>query len=160
MKRVLFVLIAGVLFASCSQQPKEKNDKEEFLSLTIQEILINPMDYEGKIIEFEGIIDHVCRHSADKMRVKPIDDADFSLLVMLGEFTGKFDRSFEGEFVTCRGALKVELRNLYALTEGEHEHEPGDHSCETTEQAIKKMTEMGIDPEIRAFVELKSFEIK
>ncbi len=162
-RTALFVLIAGMLMFSCGEQPKEKEDKDvadEVVSLSIIDILKDPYEYEGKTVSFDGIINHVCRHSGDKMRVNPKDNDDYSILVMLGDFINQFDTDFEGEAITCRGVLKTEIRDIDEPAEEEHEHAPGDHTCETTEEAIKKMEKLGIEPEIRAYIELESFEIK
>ncbi len=188
MKKMVFnVLTAGLFFMfSCAEQPKEKEVTDDVLSLTIVEMVTNPMEYEGQHISFEGIIGHLCRHSGDKMRVLQEDDSDYSILVMLGKFADKFDTGFEGHHILAQGVLKTEVRELTVSDEQqdmhkhdegrdhehehkeefeheeeyEHEHEPGDHACETTAKAVKKMQELGIDPEIRTFIELQSFEIK
>lgn len=160
-RKVLFVLMAGVLMFSCGEQPKEKEAAEEVLSLSIIEILEDPLEYEGKVVSIDGIISHVCRHSGDKMRVMPeVDKEDYTILVMLGDFMNTIDAGFEGESITCQGKLKVEIRDIDEPAQEDHGHEAGDHTCETTEEAIKRMKELGIEPELRPLIELESFEIK
>jgi len=159
-RRILFISIAAVLMFSCVEQPKEKEAVEDVYSLTISEMVTNPLDYEGSKVSFDGVIGHMCRHSGDKMRVLQEDDPDYSILVLLGNFADKFSPDFEGEHITVNGMLKTEIRNLEQPVEGEHDHEPGDHSCESTEEAIKKMEELGIEPEMRSYIKLESFEIK
>ncbi len=160
-RKGLFILVAFILMLSCGEQPKEEEAVKEKLELSVIEMVTNPMEYENKNVTFEGVIGHICRHSGDKMRVLQKDDSDYSILVMLKDFTDKFDTRFEGEYISAQGTLKTEMRDLGQQNEDEeHDHQEGDHSCETTKEAIKRMNELGINPEIRTFIELQSFEIK
>ena len=163
-------MFAMAVMASCGPQATEQTGlvAEDHL---IAEIVSNPLDMEDHIVRFEGTIGHICRHSGDKMRVVQTDDDAYSILVMLGDFTPNFNPEMEGRMVVATGVLKTEIRNLDALNDGhvhgddcdhedEHAHGEEDHECASTEEAIARLKERGIDPDIRVYVELTAFELK
>jgi hypothetical protein len=170
MKKALLALFAGILMVSCGTQDARQAEAvaEEYL---ISGIVGNPLELEDHLVSFEGTIGHICRHSGDKMRVVQTDDEAFSILVMLGDFTPSFNPELEGRHVVATGIVKTEVRNLDALNE-EHVHgedcdhedeahaEGEDHECASTEEAIARLKERGIDPDIRVYVELTAYELK
>lgn len=163
-------LFAGILMASCGTQETRQTETVagEYL---IAGIVSNPLELEDKLVTFEGTIGHICRNSGDKMRVVQTDDEAYSIQVMLGDFTPAFSPEFEGRHVVATGIVKTEIRNLDALNEEhehgedcdhgdeEHAHEEG-HECASTEEAIARLKERGIDPDIRVYVELTAYELK
>lgn len=160
LKRILGIAFAVVVMISCNQVQQQSDVASMSL---IKELVAEPLAYDGKEVSFEGVITHICKHSGDKMRVNQADDADFSIMVMLEQFTPQFNAAFEGKHVKLTGVLKTQVRNLDAI-EHNHDHDHAHdgeegHGCSSTEQAIATMKERGITPDIRAFIELKSFEI-
>ncbi len=165
MKRFFFILFAGLVMAACGNQAGQQNETE-VQAYTIEQLAHEPLSFEGQTVKFEGIIGHICQHSGDKMRVVQVDNDAFSMQVMLGDLMHNFSMEHEGSLVAVTGTLKTVVRNLDALEEAEahdhdhdHEHEEG-HDCASTTEAIKRMAEKGIDPDIRTYVELLAFEIK
>ena len=168
MKKYLLMIVAGLFLAACGTAPGEQGEAvvEAF---SIEELAIEPMKFEGKTVQFEGLISHICRHSGDKMRVVQTDNDAFSMQIMLGDLMNEFTVEHEGREVAVTGVFKTLVRNLDALEEAEHhhdyehendhEHEDG-HACTSTEEAIRRMAEKGIDPDIRPYVELLAFELK
>jgi len=158
-KRIAIIAMTGLIIYSCGQV-KEKQTESAELKL-ISELVSDPLGFEDKEVVFEGVITHICKHSGDKMRVNQVSDNDYSIMVMLEEFQTQFSQEFEGKFVRVNGVLKTVVRNLDEL-EHDHDHahdgEEG-HECSSTEEAIQKLQEKGITPDIRAFIELKGFEI-
>ncbi len=156
----IFALITGFLF-SCATKT-EKKAEDTIPEPTITELISNPMDFDGKEVAFTGIISHVCKHSGDKMRIMQ-EDSELSVLVMLGDFTGQITPENEGEKVAVNGLVAVTLRNMEAIEDEHahegHEHEKG-HECASTEEALAKMKEKGIDPDFRVVVNLKKYELK
>lgn len=159
-KLFIFAVIAGFLFACATKT--EKKAEETILEPTITELISNPMDYDGKEVAFTGVISHVCKHAGDKMRVMQ-EDTELSVLVMLGDYTGVITPENEGETVTVSGLVAVSLKNMDAIEE-EHKHEGEEHEegheCASTEEAIAKMKEKGIDPDFSVAVNLKKYEVK
>lgn len=162
MKRFILSLLTGLLLYSCgSQNPEQSN--QDLNETEILQIVSEPMGYENQHVKFEGIIGHVCRHSGDKMRVFQKDDNDYSVMVMLGDFSGSISQEFEGKEVTATGVVKTEVLNMDALSDHEAgnggEQEDG-HNCASTEEAIARLKERGIDADIAVYVEMTDFEIK
>lgn len=165
MKRLILLLFAGMFIAACGTQTQQYADAQDY---TIEQLAHDPMSFEDKTVRFEGVIGHICQHSGDKMRVVQTDNDAFSMLVMLGDMMHNFNPQHEGSIVSVTGTLKTVVRNLDALAEAEahdhdhdhdHDHEEG-HDCSSTTEAIRRMAEKGIDPDIRPYVELLAFEIK
>lgn len=150
----LVLFLALFMMISCGEQPKEEETKKEVVSLSVIEMVTNPLEYEGEYVVFEGVVGHICRHSGDKMRVLQKDDTDYSVLVQLGKFANKFDTELEGNLITVEGVLQTEESGLDVPLEDE------DHECETTKEAIRTMEELGIDPKIRTYIDLERFGIE
>jgi hypothetical protein len=162
MKRFALAIVAGLFFFACGQQTATQEEAVEIYQ--IAELISNPMEFEDQEVRIEGIINHICRHSGDKMRVAELEGEGLSIQVMLGEFASQFSPEFEGQEIVLTGILKTVVRNLDAL-EAAHVHEEGEeheegHECASTTEAIEKMKAAGIDPDIAAFIEITSFEIK
>lgn len=170
MKKTVLAIVAILFFVACGQQAAQQEALVE--TFEIAELISNPLEHENQEVHIEGIINHICRHSGDKMRVAELEGDGLSVLVMLGDFASQFSPEFEGKEVALTGVLKTSIRNIDALNEThehgedcdhegeEHAHEEGHDDCESTQQAIAKMKEKGIDPDIASYIELKSFEVK
>jgi hypothetical protein len=159
-KIFLFAAIAGI-FYSCNQT----NDRTTATSdlVLISELVSEPLGFENSEVAFEGTITHICKHSGDKMRVNQLEDASYSIMVMLDEFQTQFSPEFEGKQVRVKGVLKTRIRNLDQIAENhDHDHahdsESG-HECASTEEAMKRLEEKGITPDIVAFIELTGYEV-
>lgn len=157
MKRIAIIAALITLIASCGQVQQTKTESAELNKIV--ELVSEPLGYDGKQVSFEGVITHICRGSGDKMRVNQIDDPDFSIMVMLEDYQTQFSPDFEGMHVKLSGVLKTQVINIdQAEHDHDHAHEDG-HECSSTEEAIKRLNERGITPDVRAFVEMRSFEI-
>jgi len=159
-RKIAILAVLVVMFYSCSQAPQTTGETQV---LKISELVAEPLGFEGKEVTFEGTITHICRHSGDKMRVNQMEDADFSIMVMLEDFQTQFNQDFEGRNVKVTGVLKTRVRNIGQLEE-QHEHDHAHdgeegHECSSTEEAAKRLQERGITPDIVAFIEMKGFEI-
>ncbi len=162
MKRFFLLMIAGLLMTACGNQTQQQADSVVH-TYTIEQLAVEPLVYEGQTVQFEGMISHICRHSGDKMRVVQPDNDTFSMQVMLGDFMHDFSVDHEGAEVVITGVLHTVVRNLDELEEEHHDH--GDehedsHGCTSTEEAIRRMAEKGISPDIRPYVDLLAFEVK
>lgn len=155
MKRLFLLFAAGLIIAACGGPATDESAREAVETHAIAALVEEPFDFEGKIVRLEGVIDHMCRHSGDKMRVASTDDEPVSIQVLLGDFMNQFTVELEGSEVAVTGRLMIEVMNMEEL----EQHDEG-HDCESTEEAIALMAERGIDPNIRPYVELQAFEIK
>lgn len=169
MKKSAFLfVITALILSACGQQSSGKLEEAALETSLISEIVANPMDHEDQLVRFEGTIGHICRHSGDKMRVVQQDDDAYSILVMLGDYASNFNPDFEGMEVIATGVLKAQVLNVDELNSNHnHAHEGGDdhehgeeEECASTTEAIARLQERGITPDIRTYVELTAFEIK
>ncbi|MFP4690699.1 MAG: hypothetical protein ACLFMU_02190 [Bacteroidales bacterium] len=154
MKKLFLILFAGMVMGSCGGQTDQQGEQESG-NKTIEELVQAPMEYEGQTVTFDGIIGHMCEESGDKMRVHSKDNPDFSILVMLGDHKDQMEYEYEGRDITITGDMTAVLANEDEIALEEEEHE-----CETTEAAIQKLEEQGVDPDIWAVVELKDFQLQ
>lgn len=171
-KRILYFFAAAMLIVSCKNQGQKTEEQSTAKEVSIEALATNPMSYDKQEVVFEGTVGHVCRHSGERMRVMQTDKTDFSVLVLLGDFKSQINPESEGKTVKVTGIVKTEVVNMDELAEnheghnheGEEVHaeggEEGDHGCASTEEAIKKLKEKGIDPNIAVSIELKALEIK
>jgi hypothetical protein len=161
LQRSIGIVAVIMIIVSCSSQQSDtgQTDSGKSLEVNISEILSDPLEFDSKSVQIEGVISHVCRHSGDKMRVMQ-DDSDLSILVMLGDFTGQLDAESEGRRVVLSGLLMTEVTNLDELTA--HNHDDGEeaHECESTLQAVEAMKAKGLDANIRTFIALNQYETK
>jgi hypothetical protein len=158
LQRFIGIMAIILIVASCSSQQSDTGQTSS-IEVNISEILSDPLVYDSKSVQIEGVISHVCRHSGDKMRVMQ-DNSDLSILVMLGDFTGKLDAGSEGQRVVLSGMLITEVTNLDDLTA--HNHDDGEeaHACESTLQAVEAMKAKGLDANIRTFISLNQYETR
>ena len=162
MKRLFLLMVAGLIMTACGNQPRQQAESI-VNTYTIEQLAVEPLVYEGQTVRFEGVIDHMCRHSGDKMRVAQVGNDAFSMQVMLGNMMDQFSQEHEGAEVVITGVLQTVIRNLDELEEDHHHHDDDhdhDHDCDSTEEAIRRMAEKGISPDIRPYVELMAFELK
>lgn len=154
---------AGLILSACggpaTEQAADARDDhaatEAILDYPIAQLVNEPIGFEGRTVSIEGIIDHMCRHSGDKMRVAQLDDSEMSIQVRLGELMNQFSQELEGSHVALTGVFKVELVNMEEL-----DHHDDGHDCESTTEAIALMEQRGIDPNIRPYIELQKYEIR
>lgn len=144
----------SVAVMSC-KGPAGQDSSGEVIDMTIAGMVSEPLEFEGKTVRFEGVIDHMCRHSGDKMRIVQLDDSEMSLQVMLGDLMDEFRPEYEGSEILITGTFRTQVLNMDELAQQDE-----DHGCESTEEALKLMAERGIDPNVRPYVELRNYTIR
>ncbi|MDX9928789.1 MAG: hypothetical protein RBS37_02945 [Bacteroidales bacterium] len=163
MKRVLYLSTALMMvLASCGQKNVKQTDTatETLPATAISELVTNPVEYGDKVVRIEGVIDHMCRHSGEKMRVKE-NGSDLSIEVQLGELASEFSVELEGRSVVLEGIMKYTVGNKDQLGEAAPQHQEGEeHTCETEKAAAEALKAKGIDPSISAYINLASYELK
>lgn len=160
MKKLFLILFAfaGLAITSCGGQAAQQ-EEQAAENKSIPELVQAPMEYEGQTVTFDGIIGHMCQTSGDKMRVHHKEDTAYSILVMLGDLQDQVEYEYEGREVSITGVMTAVLANEGEAANDDHDHED-DHDCESTEAAIQRLEERGVDPDIRAVVELKDFQLQ
>jgi hypothetical protein len=170
MKRTAFILLAGTFLFGCGPRTEQQASQEEKAeSFKISEIAYAPLEFEDKIVQFEGVIGHMCQHAGDKMRVHQIDDATYSIQVMLKELKPEFNTSMEGQVIRITGKIQNVILNqaeLEARMDADHDHgdhdddeDHDDHDCSSTIVALERMKARGIDPRVRPDAHLISYEL-
>ncbi len=167
MKKFFLILFAGLVITACGGQAAQQ-EEQAAENKSIAELVQAPMEYEGQTVTFEGIIGHMCQHSGDKMRVHHKDDQGYSILVMLGDLQDQFEYEYEGREIGITGVMAAVLANEDEGDHNDHDHDDhdhendhdDDHDCVSTEAAIQRLKERGVDPDIRAVVELKDFQLQ
>ena len=158
MKKLFLILFAGLVISSCGGQTAQQ-EEQAAENKSIAELVQAPMEFEGQTVTFDGIVGHMCQTSGDKMRVHHKADQGYSILVMLGDLKDQLEYEYEGREISITGVMTVVLANEDEAAIDDHDHED-DHDCESTEAAIQRLEERGVDPDIRAVVELKDFQLQ
>ncbi|MCK4745722.1 MAG: hypothetical protein KAT15_01745, partial [Bacteroidales bacterium] len=72
MQRILLFVVLAVLVGSCNQAAQKEgsdsqtSDVEKIISATVEELLAQPTEYEGKEVAVSGMVTHVCKHGGQK----------------------------------------------------------------------------------------------
>lgn len=130
MQRLIVWVLLAVLLGSCNQSTKkEGTDKEatqteKIVAATIQELLAQPADYDGKEVAISGMVTHVCRHGGQKCFVLDEDGETQIRIVPSGDID-EFKIDLEGSTVAFQGTFKV----LNAVQAEEHvaDHDSKEH---------------------------------
>ena len=112
MQRVFLLAFAAVLLTSCGQSAqKEGADlqaaiQERMVSATVEEMLAQPADYDGKEVAISGLVTHVCRHGGQKCFMVG-KDGETQLRIVPGGDIDEFKIDLEGSTVAFKGTFKV-----------------------------------------------------
>ncbi len=162
MNRALLLLMAGaVMAAGCGSQDASREDAaavEDILRISVEELVTEPTRFGDRMVAVRGVLDHMCRTSGDKLRIK--DESGLSVQVLLGEMANQFNVDMEGSLLAVTGVFKFEVTNKDELGEAQHLHvEDEDHECESEVAAMEALMERGIDPSIRTMILMRGFEL-
>jgi cytochrome c-type biogenesis protein CcmE len=133
MQRVIFLIAVSVLLVSCNSSVKnEKTDsqadtQEAVIAATVEEVLAQPADYEGKEVELSGMVTHVCRHGGQKCFVLG-EDGETQIRIVPGGDIDEFKIDLEGSTVAFTGTFQV--LNTVAAEEHIADHESKEHHDE------------------------------
>ena len=130
MQRLIVWVLLAILLGSCMQSAKnEESDAsltqtETVVAATIQELLAQPADYDGKEVAISGMVTHVCRHGGQKCFVLDEDGETQIRIVPSGDID-EFKIDLEGSTVAFKGTFKV----LNPVQAEEHvaDHESKEH---------------------------------
>ena len=130
MQRLLVWVLFAILAVSCNQPTKnesassETTETQKTVSATVQELLAQPADYDGKEVAVSGMVTHVCRHGGQKCFVLD-EDGETQLRIVTGGDIDEFTIDLEGSTVAFKGTFKV----LNPVQAEEHvaDHESKEH---------------------------------
>lgn len=112
MQRVILLVFVAVLMGSCGQTGQtegvdsQKSEKEKIIAATVEEMLAQPADYDGKEVAISGMVTHVCRHGGQKCFVVGEDGETQIRIVPTGDID-EFTIDLEGSTVAFKGVFKV-----------------------------------------------------
>ncbi len=130
MQRVIILVLVAVLMSSCGQTGQtervdfQEAEKEKILTATVEEMLTQPADYDGKEVAISGMVTHVCRHGGQKCFVAGKDGESQIRIVPSGDID-EFKIELEGSTVAFKGTFKV--MNPIQAEEHVADHESKEH---------------------------------
>lgn len=160
---LFFSVVLTVAVISCRQGGVKQTvaPAETTPVITISELITNPVEYGDKLVRIDGVIDHMCRNSGQKMRVKE-DGSDLSIEIQLGSLASEFSVELEGKAISLEGVLKYTVANRDALGEDapQHGNKGEEHDCETEKAVAEALKAKGLDPSINVFINMTRYEIR
>ena len=112
MQRLIVWVLFAILLGSCNQSGKkegttaEASQTEQVVKATIQELLAQPADYDGKEVAVSGMVTHVCKHGGQKCFVLA-DDGETQIRIVPSGDIDEFKIDLEGSTVAFKGTFKV-----------------------------------------------------
>ena len=130
MQRILLFVVLAVLVGSCNQAAQKEgsdsqtSDVEKIISATVEELLAQPTEYEGKEVAVSGMVTHVCKHGGQKCFIVG-EDGETQIRIIPGSNIDEFKIDLEGSTVAFKGIFKV----LTTIQAQEHveEHDSKEH---------------------------------
>ncbi|HDR68390.1 MAG TPA: hypothetical protein ENN61_04995 [Bacteroidaceae bacterium] len=129
MKKLAILTGILVLMIACNQS---KNKAEDAVAATIEDLLSNPADFEGKEVAVTGMVTHVCKHGGQKCFMIG-DDGETQLRINAGKDIKEFEMDIEGSMVEFRGIFRIlteteSIENEIEHESKEHHYDPMPHS--------------------------------
>jgi len=139
MQRIIFLIAVSVLMVSCNSSVKNESadsqadTQEAIIAATVEEVLAQPADYEGKEVELSGMVTHVCRHGGQKCFVLG-EDGETQIRIVPGGDIDEFKIELEGSTVAFKGVFKVlKSEQAVAVVEDYESQEHHDQEMAHTE---------------------------
>lgn len=130
MQRMLLLVVVAIFMGSCNQTNQKESKEsqvteiEQVVSATIEELLAQPADYDGKKVAISGMVTHVCKHGGQKCFVLA-SDGETQMRIVTGGEIDEFNSSLEGSNVAFKGVFKV--LNPMEVEEHIQEHDTKEH---------------------------------
>lgn len=170
-KSLVFILL--ILPMACSQKPNHDqaagNSAPEQAGsvIPVDDLLSDPETYVGKVVEVEGLVTHVCKHSGKRLHLTSTATNEMIRVEATGDIR-QFERELEGSDVIIKGKVQKLVVDEDYLAKWENElsanTETHDHSqsAEETEQLSNLRTRLensGQDQLISYWVDGTSFKV-
>lgn len=142
MPRVLLLIMVAVLIGACNQSDQKAGvdspnlEKEKIVSVTVEEMLAAPADYDGKEVAVSGMVTHVCRHGGQKCFVLG-EDGETQIRIVPGGDIDEFKIDLEGSTVAFTGTFKV-LNPIQAQEHGANHDSKEHHENEMAHTEAEK----------------------
>lgn len=174
MKYYKFSLIILLVIAfACNEKPQsdstsENADIEKVETIVlVDQLLEDPDTYVGKVVEIEGLVTHVCKHSGKRLHLTSTASNEMIRVEATGDIN-QFEKELEGSDVRITGKVQKLVIDEDYLSKWENEMtskgEDHDHSHdEEKEEQLNNMRERlencGQDQLVSYWVDGTSFEI-
>jgi len=146
MKRIIFILFLPVaLFFACNEKTSNNNSSEntdpEVVSsiVPVDDLMKDPEAYVGKVVEVEGLVTHVCKHSGKRLHLTSPATNEMIRVEATGDII-QFEREMEGSEVRMKGLVQKLVIDEDYLAKWENELnskvENHDHSQEEAESEL------------------------
>lgn len=143
MKKILFVLVAGLFALTACQKQAEQAQ----VVYSIDEVYAQADSLAGDTIFFEGVCAHLCKHGGRKAFLMGSDES--RILRVEGAQAGNFAPECINNLVRVRGVLHaIEVVPEEGESNDGLKHGEGDNGCETEKKAIRKYFAEAVSYEI------------
>ncbi len=133
MKKILFVLVAGLFALTACQKQAEQAQ----VVYSIDEVYAQADSLAGDTICFQGICAHLCKHGGRKAFLMGSDES--RILRVEGASAGNFAPECINNLVRVRGILHaIEVVPEEGESSDGLQHGEGEGGCETEKKAIRK----------------------
>ena len=151
-KFLFFVLLS--LFIACNEKSGDNSSSSENTDAEVVETVVmvddlmqDPDDYVGKVIELEGLVTHVCKHSGKRLHLTSAATNKMVRVEATGDIT-QFERELEGSDVRITGMVQKQVidedylskwENEMANKGEDHNHGEGEEESEQINNLRKKV---------------------
>lgn len=175
MKSIKFLFLVFIsLFFACNEKPASSgssadNPDAEVVEavVLVDDLMSDPDAYVGKVIELEGLVTHVCKHSGKRLHLTSSATNEMVRVEATGDIN-QFERELEGSDVRITGLVQKQVIDEDYLSKWENEMagkgENHDHneSAEESEQITnmrKRLEDSGQEQLVSYWVDGTSFEV-
>ena len=171
-KFLFFVLIS--LFFACNEKSGSESTSAENADVEVVETVVlvadlmnDPDVYVGKVIELEGLVTHVCKHSGKRLHLTSAATNEMVRVEATGDIS-QFQRELEGSDVRITGLVQKEVidedylskwENELASKGEDHDHSEGAEESEQISNMRKRLEDSGQDQLVSYWVDGTSFEV-
>jgi hypothetical protein len=169
-KFLFFVLLS--LFFACNEKSgnnsasAENTDAEVVETVVlVDDLMQDPDAYVGKVIELEGLVTHVCKHSGKRLHLTSAATNKMVRVEATGEIN-QFERELEGSDVRIKGLVQKQVidedylakwENEMATKGEDHDHSEGEEESEQINNMRKRLAESGQEQLVSYWVDGTSF---
>jgi hypothetical protein len=174
MKYYKFLLIIFLVIAfACTEKTQSDNSSDNAevqvveSVVLVDQILSDPDTYVGKVVEVEGLVTHVCKHSGKRLHLTSTASSEMIRVEATGDIR-QFKRELEGSDIRVKGKVqKLVIDEDYLskwenemTSKGEnHDHNSHEEETEQLNNMRKRLENSGKEQLVSYWVDGISFEV-
>ena len=157
MNKLMLLGLLGILFFSCNNSTKqstgEKTAEQQVVVYSVDDLIANASELEGKEVVVKGTVMHVCKQGGGRCFLMGSTE-DMNIRVEAGEKIGAFSQEQMGSDLTISGVFK-EVRTEADAHNPQGEHGEGEAHEEDadTEEAHRVIADAQEASEVVYFIE-------